>query len=195
MNQKDIKEKLSEGYIHFNAIIELIGKPKEHIQKTIKDYVDAIDKNENYTLIKKNIAKAKKTDEGMYGVYAEIEILTKEIQGVLAFCFNYMPASIEIIEPSKLVFDNVGMTNVVNELQAKLHEVDMIAKQVNQKNVHLNESINSLVQNFVRFTCSIPRSNEDLADIIGLKKKVLKPFLELLIKNGKLKKDKSKYYI
>lgn len=195
MNKKEIEEKLSEGHIHFNTIIEIVGKPKEHIQQTIKDYVKAIEDNENYTLIKKHVARAKKTDDDMFSVYAELDILTKEIQGVLAFCFNYMPASIEIIEPSELIFDNVEMTNVVNELQAKLHEVDMIAKQVNQKNVHMNENINAILTNFVNFTCSIPRTSEDIAKITGLKKDVIIPFLTTLINNGKLKKDKDKYYI
>ncbi len=193
MNKKEIKEKLSEGYIQFNALIEIVGKPKNHVEESIKTYVDNIDENEHYHLTKKIIEKAEETDDGFFSTYAEVEILTKELPGVTAFCFNYMPASIEIIEPSELVYNNVMLTDMLNELQAKLHEVDMVAKQSNQKNLHLNENINALVTNFVIFSCSVPRTPKDIADITGLKKDVIEPFLKGLVDNGKLKKEKDKY--
>lgn len=193
LNKKEIQEKLSEGYIHFNTIIELVGKPRDHVDKTIKDYVAKLEENEHYIITKKDISKAKKTDDGYFSSFAELEILVKEVQGVIAFCFNYMPASIEIIEPSEIVFNNVKLTDIMNELQAKLHEVDMIAKGANQKVMHLSENFNGLLANFIKYSCIKEKDIPTLSKITGFDEKVLEPFLENLVKNGKLNKADNKY--
>ena len=196
MNKKDIKEKLSEGYIHFNTIIELLGKPKEHIEKTIKEYIKNIEDNEFYSVINKVISKGKKADDGFFSVFAELDILVKDVQGVFAFCFNYMPASIEIVEPAEKILDNVHFTDVVNELQAKLHEIDMVAKQNKQINTNMNQHISAIMTNFIIYSCKIsPKNANILAKITGLKLEVLNPFLEGLVKKEKLKKDKDKYSV
>ncbi|OVE75010.1 hypothetical protein BVX95_00545, partial [archaeon D22] len=62
--KKEFKEKLEEGYFHFNAIIEMVGKPKEHIEKTIKDYVSTLEKHELYILVDQNISEADETKDG-----------------------------------------------------------------------------------------------------------------------------------
>ena len=38
----DVKEKLDEGYIQSRVVVEVIGKPKEHVEKTMQEYVDKI---------------------------------------------------------------------------------------------------------------------------------------------------------
>ena len=196
MKNSDIKEKIAEGYIHFNTIIEMVGKPKEHIQSTIKDYVSKIESHPEYTLTKKDISKAKKADDGFFSTFAELDILVKDIHGVFAFCFNVMPASVEILEPSELVLDNVAITDVVNELMAKLHEVDMVAKGSNQKIASISQNFNGLTSNFVKYACSTkPRKIEEISDITGMPTKALMPLMDLLVKDKKLKKEGELYKI
>ncbi|PLW79503.1 hypothetical protein C0585_07345 [Candidatus Woesearchaeota archaeon] len=196
MKNSEIKEKIAEGHIHFNAIIEMVGKPKEHIQNTIKDYVSRIESHPEYTITKKDISRAKKTDDGFFSTFAELEVLVKDIHGVFAFCFNIMPASVEIIEPSELMMDNVAATDIVNELMAKLHEVDMIAKGANQKIANISQNFNGLTSNFIKFACNLkPRKIEEISDITGLPTKALIPLMDLLVKDKKLKKEGELYKI
>ncbi|MBR9676422.1 hypothetical protein GOV05_05420 [Candidatus Woesearchaeota archaeon] len=194
MNKKEIKQKVSEGYIHFRTIIEIVGKPKKHIEDTIKKYVEQIGENQNYEICKKDIEKATKTDDGFYVAFADVEVLSKDIKGIIGFCFDYMPASIEVLDPEELRYDNVGVTDFLNDLMGKLHSVDAVAKQLNLNNRHLNENINALATNFVGFAAKIkPMSIDSLAKFTGLKKEVLTPFLKGMVKSGKLKKEKDTY--
>ena len=40
-----IKQKIEEGWIHCIFIIEMLGKPKEHLEKTLKGYISALKKD------------------------------------------------------------------------------------------------------------------------------------------------------
>ena len=39
----NIKEKLEKGWLHCRVVIEVIGKPKEHIEKAIQESVSFVD--------------------------------------------------------------------------------------------------------------------------------------------------------
>ena len=54
----NVKEKLDAGYIQCRVIIELVGKPKEHIEKTLRSYVEKIKQNENYDVLEQEYAQA-----------------------------------------------------------------------------------------------------------------------------------------
>ena len=45
-----IKEKMEHGAIRSRAIIEMVGKPREHVENTLKAYLDRIEQN-NYALV------------------------------------------------------------------------------------------------------------------------------------------------
>ena len=56
LDKKDMNEKLEEGYIHFTSIVEMIGKPKDHLRKTFKDFIKNLEENPNYDVVKKHIS-------------------------------------------------------------------------------------------------------------------------------------------
>ena len=59
-----------EFTITFGAIIEVLGKPQEHVEKAIKEYVEKLEKNENYQVTNKKFAKIKKQEEeGLWATF------------------------------------------------------------------------------------------------------------------------------
>ncbi|MEM3127156.1 MAG: hypothetical protein QW331_03765, partial [Candidatus Woesearchaeota archaeon] len=116
----DIKEKLEKGYIHARVIIELMGKPKEHVEKTIKDYIKHISEDQNFEVLNQEIAPLEPKEE-YFVTFAELEILCKDVPSLVGFCFDYMPSSIEIIEPEKINYDRHQLSSIINDLQARLH--------------------------------------------------------------------------
>ena len=42
MEKNVMKQKLEAGYIRVHMIFELVGKPKEHVEKALKEYITAI---------------------------------------------------------------------------------------------------------------------------------------------------------
>ena len=78
--------------IIFRAIIEVLGRPKEHIEKSLKEYLDNLKQNKNYKVISEEIAEVKKQEgQELWVVFAELEIKTSQVDSLISFCFDYMP--------------------------------------------------------------------------------------------------------
>ena len=85
MKEKEIKEKILEGMIHVRTIIELVGKPKEHIEKTLKDYIKQI--KDKYLVTSDVFEKAEEKDN-FFTAFAELEILMKNTEEIIFFAFS-----------------------------------------------------------------------------------------------------------
>jgi len=59
--------------LKIKAIIEILGKPKDHVEKTIANVVEELKKREGLTLINEKIAKTKKL-ETFFSSYVEVEL-------------------------------------------------------------------------------------------------------------------------
>ena len=149
MEKLEIKSWIDLGYLHTRIIFEIVGKPKEHIEETIKKYVETITKSTTIKMISKEIAEAKEQEiptetggeekEKIWSTFAEIEFLIKGVSNLVGFCFDYMPASVEILGPDKIIFNHHTITDFINDLQAKLHKMDAVLKnQNNEKTIKNN---------------------------------------------------------
>ncbi len=189
----DIKEKLEKGYLSARTIIEVAGKPKEHVENAIKSYVENIRKDPEIDVIKSDFAEVTNS-EGIFSTFVELDIVVKDMPKLISFCFNYMPSSIEISEPKEMKLNSVELSTIFSDLQAKLHEVDTVAKKLRNENAMFSKNVNVLLENMVKIiVANKPRTNEELAKYTGLEKDKMQVFLDKLEKAGKLAKEGEKY--
>ena len=186
-----------EKNILFRAVIEVLGKPKEHVEESIKSYIKNLKENENFEIISEEFAEIKKQEEGeMWMDFVELEIETSRIEDLIAFCFEYMPSLIEIIEPKKITFQDIEITRFLNDLQSKLHHVDMVAKQVKMENDVIKRSTGALLRNYI--TVLLNKGNltaEQLGKLTGLVKDKMEDFLDQMIDEGMIDMKEGIYYI
>jgi len=182
--------------ILFRAVIEVLGKPKKHIENSLKNYITNLKKEEQYEVVNEEYADIKKQEEqDLWAAFAEIEVKTSKINDLIAFCFNYMPSTIEIIEPSELKLSRSDVSNFLNDLQARLHHVDMVAKQVKMENDYLTKNMGGLLKNYVLVLLSKSNLTSDqLSKLTGVNKDRLEDFLDQLIDEGKINLKGGIYY-
>ena len=65
-----------------------------------------------------------------FSVITEVEISVENIEKLIGFCFDFMPSSIDVLEPSKLEIDARDINGFVNDLTARLHKYDMFLKNL-----------------------------------------------------------------
>ena len=121
--------------ISIKAIIEVAGFPKEHIEETMVKVVEKLKQESKVT--KHEVFEAvelKDKLEGFWSTFCDIEMNFNNIEELIRFCFEYMPSSIEILNPEKLNFNNIEVANVLNDLLARLHHYDMLVKNLNASN-------------------------------------------------------------
>ncbi|OIO65286.1 hypothetical protein COY28_05935 [Candidatus Woesearchaeota archaeon CG_4_10_14_0_2_um_filter_57_5] len=182
LDEKQVKEKVEEGWLQFRTIIEILGAPKEHIEKTLADYLKKIqDEEEGVLFISKGIAPAEPKDN-LFTTFAELELLAKDLASLMGFCFDYMPSSVEIMEPQKVPLDAQDFTDLLNDLQTRLHHVDMEYKQTKALLDVAEMNMGKILQNFVRGLCE--QEPKDLPELIhktGVEAKVLKQVLDFMV--------------
>ena len=195
MGKINIKKLIEEGQVHISVIFEVVGQPKEHIENTIKAYVETIKTDEELTFLNEEYEPAEELDEGLFSVIAEVELVVKNLEKITWLAMNFSPASIEIIEPSKFTIPQKDVTNWINDLLSKLHEIGMVRKSDQGQIDTLIRNFNAMTRNAIILSLSEPRNVEQIGKKIGMNKEHAEKFLEALIKEKKIKKEKTKYYL
>lgn len=199
----DISKQLAEGWIRCHAVIELIGKPKEHIEGTMKEYVEKIKNEDSIQVIDVQVAETKQMETGakqeemikeMWATFAELDMLVKDPMTLTYFCFDYMPSSIEIVEPEKLSYGNNDLTEFFNDLQARLHKLDMMAKQMKSELVFLRKGMHTILKNYIKVLLHGQKlTAEQLCGLTGVEKERLEEFLDQLVDEGKVSMEGKTY--
>lgn len=175
------------------VIIEMLGAPKEHIEKTLKDYVEKLKDDKNLEIVKEEFIPAEEQNK-LFSTFAELSIKFSGAQKLLDFCFDSMPSSVEIIEPDTLQLDSVRFSDTINDMQAKLHNNDMIVKTLRAKNTILDKNAKKILRNFVSYMLDEEaKTMEELSSKMGISAQHLKPFLDELVKEGKVQEKEGRY--
>ncbi len=123
-----------EGKINAILMLEILGRPAEHVKDTLNDIVKKLGEERDVLIIEKKIAEPKKVENKevkgeLFSSFAEVEIKTN-LQTLMMIIYGYMPSHIEIIEPENVTMRNSEMNLFFNELMRRLHQYDELAKGV-----------------------------------------------------------------
>ncbi len=181
------------AHIRCRTIIEVLGKPKEHVENAIKEYIEHIKEDSELVVLNEDYSEIKEQGK-LWSKFVELDLIIKGTKKLIGFCFEYMPSSIEVIKPEHLVMTNPEFSNFLNDLQARLHNVDMIVKQLNAENDFLKHNMSAILHNAVMICLKISKLNlEQLSQVTGVDKKELEILIEMLLKENKIKKENELY--
>ena len=189
------EEKLiaEKTHIRCKVIIEILGKPKEHVEKTLRMYVDKIKDDSDLIILNSDFSEAVEKEK-LYAIFVELDMIIKGIPKLIAFCFDYMPSSIEISKPEEFIMRKSSVEDLINDLQARLHDVDMMVKRQKNENDFLRQNLNKSVSNIILISLASGNLNKgEISEVTGIHDKELDIFLEELLKGNKLKEEQGIY--
>jgi len=116
-------------------IVEMAGRPAAHLTESLENHVGILNKvkdievhsikvSEPREIERKDVAKS---DE-MFTAFAECDIEAETFARLSETMFDFMPSSVEVIEPSKITMDCNESTNLLNNISGRMHRYDEIAK-------------------------------------------------------------------
>ena len=182
-----------QTHIRCKVIIEVLGKPKEHVEKSIRDYVDKIKKDPELVVMNADFSEAEEKEK-LFAVFVELDIVIKGMPKLIGFCFDYMPSSIEITKPEEFAVKKSTIENFINDLQARLHNVDMIVKKQKNENTFLKKNLSKAANNLILLSLTSGGMDmERLSRVTGIAEKELEMFLKQLIEENKIKKEDDVY--
>ena len=214
------EDKGQHAHIRCRTIIEVLGKPKEHVEKSLNEYVQHIREDSELVVLNEEFSEAKEIEKhveekqqdkiarmdsgdaheknkrpaNLWSQFVELDLVVKGTPKLISFCFEYMPSSIEIAKPESLAMTSRELSSFLNDLQARLHNVDMIVKQLKAENDFLRLNMNAIIHNAILICLKVSKlSIEQLSQVTGLDRKELEIFVEKLIKDNKIKKENELY--
>ena len=119
-------------------IVEVIGRPPEHLTETLNEIVKKIDEEKGVSVKEKRLHEPvlMKEQKDFYTSFAEVEIEVEEILNLAILMFKYMPANVEILSPELIALTNNGWSDIFSELTRRLHGYDEVARIIQvEKNI------------------------------------------------------------
>lgn len=125
-------------------VIEVLGRPKEHLVKTLEEIKGKIDaekgvKVTDFDIKEPTVAKDRKD---LFTTFAEIELEADHIQTLSIIAFKYMPAHIEILEPENLRITNNQYADTLSEIIRRLHKYDELLRVMQVEKRILEKKLN-----------------------------------------------------
>lgn len=111
-------------------IVQIAGKPKDYVLESIKSHIGRLDEFKDLEVVSKSFSEPKvlENEKDMFICFSEVEILVPSFARVLDIVFDFMPSSIEVLDPGKIEMNVFEATNFLNNLSGRLHRYDDIAK-------------------------------------------------------------------
>ncbi|MFH1439752.1 MAG: hypothetical protein ABIG89_04245 [Candidatus Woesearchaeota archaeon] len=219
------------------SIINMVGKPKEHLEQIIRNYIEELRKEDGVKVLKEDYAEAKRqNDDGvvdgddddtkdsesskytdgsknnidnnnringkgikdnnnvMFSTFVEVDVEFDDVDKLMWFCFDFMPSSVEIISPDEFVYKAPDFTDFLNEIQSKLHKLDMLIKNFEADNKVLKKNGLTLVKNLIIILLKEKSRNiNDISKEAGVPADHILKFVDALIKEGKVKEENGVY--
>ena len=95
-----VKEKLDQGYLQINTVIEIVGAPKEHVEDTLRLVLKKLRDEKGVDVLGGKVHEPKPQGP-FFSTFAELEILVKQDVcrvGVFKAHVNFVKPAKEVVE-------------------------------------------------------------------------------------------------
>ncbi len=118
--------------INARFIFEILGRPKEYVEESLKSIVQRLDSEKSVKVTSHLAHKPKKVEKtkDLFTTFAEVETEIDSLGALFGIIFAYFPSNIEIVSPRNIKLRNEDLNDLMNILAGRLHGYDSIAKKV-----------------------------------------------------------------
>jgi len=150
------KERLNKDWLRCVFIIEIMGRPPKYISDAMKLVLKGFSKEKGVEVLKHKIHKPKKVFlkgekpdkkqkmRELFSTFSEIEFLVESMGRLTELTFDFMPSSVEILEPQTLKLEMNAARNIINDIATKLHKNDAVVKTLYAQNLNLKRELEEL---------------------------------------------------
>lgn len=118
--------------IQIRFILEILGRPPEHISQGLRLIVNQIKSEPGVKLIEEthHPPVEVKDSKDLFTTFAEVVMEVDDMARVSDLMFKYLPANIEIISPEEVTLSNRDMTILATSITQRMHQYDAVTKRM-----------------------------------------------------------------
>ncbi|HLC56223.1 MAG TPA: hypothetical protein VJJ23_03230 [Candidatus Nanoarchaeia archaeon] len=126
--------------LKIKTIVEIAGFPKEFVGETMHKVINNLKSNEKIKIHKIELAEVAEIKQ-LFSTFADMELEFKEIPDFLTFCYDYLPSSVELMEPESLELPAKDFDDMFNDVLARLHQYDLVLRNINAENIRMKNEL------------------------------------------------------
>lgn len=148
--------------IKASMIIEMLGRPKEHLVEGMQLLISRLEKEKGARVIEKKFNEPIPTEKApdLFTTFAEVELELKSIMDYFGIIFAYMPSHIEIISPEKFSMSNADLNELGNALVQRIHNYDAVTKNMVAERNFVLEKLKDAAPEVFNQLIAPPKSEE-----------------------------------
>jgi hypothetical protein len=163
-------DELERPKIHASFIVEMMGKPPEHLDETLKRLVDKIGTDKGVKIVDKRFFDPKKVEQkagekeageklkekvddkriqvlhDIFTCFAEIDAEFDNMESLIMTAFTYMPSNIQVTYPENFVMKNNDIDSILTTIVLKLHKYDDLAKKFTIERALLENKLREMME-------------------------------------------------
>ncbi len=112
------------------VIVEVIGSPKDFVEETLGKVAEKLNGDNTIKVLKVRKKDAVQMKNKFWSAFIEAEVEVESVKRLIGMCYDYMPSTLEILEPAGFEIDSGEFGDALNDLLARLHQYSMIIKNM-----------------------------------------------------------------
>ena len=120
-------------------IVEVIGSPKDFVEETLKEVIGRLKDEKGIQLHNSKIYETEQLENRFWSTFAEIEFEAEDLKRLVGLCMDFLPSSVEILEPAGMDVDLSEIAYTINDILGKLHEYSKIIKNLQSQILLMQE--------------------------------------------------------
>lgn len=177
--------------IKATAIVQVLGRPKEHIEQVLKDIAARVDE-QGYKTERLELMPVEESEEqdGYYSGLFEVDLELKDHEQLFGFIQDYNPLSVEVTDPDYFEMGLADYNALVSTVAATVQQYDRIVREKINENVAAIKRVDVLIRNLIVLSvASGPKKGAHIRKETGLAEETLRRYLPMLIADGTITKD------
>jgi len=120
-------------------IVEIAGRPSEHVKEQLSKHIMVLDNLKDIDVHTIKISEPMELESSedikgtAYTCFAEADFEVETLGRLTELIFDFMPSSIEVIEPGNIKMNQADATSLMNNISGRLHRYDEFAKVAGAK--------------------------------------------------------------
>ena len=111
-------------------IVEMAGRPAEHLKEALERHIGVLNDVKDIRVHEVKLTEPRSIEgsNGMFTAFAEADFECESFARLSETMFDFMPSSVEVIDPPKVVMTTGDATNLLNNISGRMHRYDEFAK-------------------------------------------------------------------
>ncbi len=130
-------------WIKARMIIEVAGMPESHVSDTLLVISTRFgEKRKDLKVTDKKIGEPKQAEKSKFFTgFVELEFDAKNLEVLFGVVLDFLPSSIEILEPENLKETAFNLNGALNEIVGRLHAYDATVKTLKAEKVIIGREL------------------------------------------------------